>query len=69
MQASGYFIATVATLLPSLITTLRCAILVCSYSQLDTPRVLCKVGVSAEELRNCPDHSALTVSGMVLVAG
>lgn len=68
MQASGYCIATVATLLSSLITPLHCTILICSYSQLDTARVMWKVGVSAEELRNRPDHSALTASGMVLVA-
>lgn len=68
MQAPGYCIATIATLLSSLITALHCTVLVCSYSQLATPRVMWKVGVSAEELRNGPDHSALTVSGMVMIA-
>ena len=50
MRAPGYCIATIATLLSSLFTTLHCTILVCFYSQLDTPRVIWKVGVSAEEL-------------------
>lgn len=68
MQAPGYCIATIATLLSSLITTLHCTVLVCSYAQLATPRVMWKVGVSAEELRNGPDHSALTMSGMVMIA-